>query len=271
MISFLGYRDDNGYVTLFPKNYYVGYGHRKAEIDTTLDTAKHMRLIINNEVPEHVHFQADETKDACEPRGMGITSRTIYATPERWIPGGGLCMFSNHRMVLSAQQAADTGVKRRINYYRFQHAFTDKDARDVKLDIEQGKFIKEFWWLTRQFYKYLTQHPTNVSRLLPRPPRIVEETNALLEGSVGDVVRDFIENETEPAVNYTRASDIVSIKEALASYIDAGNVPDINSKAFLEKMEAAGIKGASNGTRRVLVYKYPGERRMKAIKLKESV
>ena len=65
MEFFMGHRDTNGTMVAFPKTYFTGFKKRET-LDPTLDTGKHMNLIICNEVPQHAYFCAEDTKDLCE-------------------------------------------------------------------------------------------------------------------------------------------------------------------------------------------------------------
>jgi hypothetical protein len=253
----------------FPKGYFVGF-QKRTELDPTLDTARHMNLVIVNEVPQHTYFCIEDTKDLCEARGVGITSRTIYATPEKWKPRGGVLMTSNHCMVLNQVQANDTGVQRRLNILKMRHGFTAVDAKDVKELAEKGRLNRELFWLARAFARYLFKTDPAASRLLPRPPRVIAETQLVLDTAHGDPLREFIESETGPAPNYNKASDITSVKAALIQYAGANGVV-LNDAQLMERLAMHGVQSSSNGSRRVLIFTYPGSRRAKAIRLNSDL
>ena len=265
MEAFLGHRDFNGSFVTFPKNYYVGFKKRDV-LDTTLDTAKHMNLVMVNEVPQHAYFCIEDTKDLCEARGVGISSRTIYATPEKWKPRGGLILTSNHCMVLNEVQAKDTGVQRRLNILKLNHAFTTVDAKDIKEMAEKGLLNAEFFWLTRAFASYLFKLPPAGSRLIPRPPRVIAETNLVLEMASGDPSKEFIESETTAAKNYAKASLAKDVKAAMIKYAGENSVV-ITNEALMERLQMIGVHEQSNGSRRVFTYTYTGSQKPKAIKL----
>jgi hypothetical protein len=77
LMKFHGDRKLGGYAATFPHDYFVGKSS-KSDLKTVLDTAKAARLVINNEVPEHVKMNHDEIKPLCESRGTGITSRQSF-------------------------------------------------------------------------------------------------------------------------------------------------------------------------------------------------
>jgi hypothetical protein len=78
LLQFHGDRKLGGYAATFPQDYFVGK-NSKSDLKTTLDTAKAARLVINNEVTEHVRMNHDEIKALTESRGTGITSRLPFS------------------------------------------------------------------------------------------------------------------------------------------------------------------------------------------------
>ena len=269
MEGFLGHRDTGGLMVTFPKTYYVGF-QKRTELDPILDSARHMDLVMVNEIPQHSYFCIEDTKDLCEARGVGITCRTIYATPEKWKPRGGVLMTSNHCMVLNQVQANDTGVQRRLNILKMRHGFTAVDAKDVKELAEKGLLNAELFWLTRAFARYLFKTPAAGSRLLPRPPRVIAETQLVLEAATGDPVREFIESETAGAPNYNKASDIGKVKAAIITYAGENNVALTNAQ-LMDRLAIHGVQEASNGSKRVLTFTYPNTRRARAIRLNSEL
>lgn len=265
MEAFLGNRDTNGSLVTFPKTYFVGF-HKRETLDTTLDTAKHMNLVLVNEIPQHHYFCIEDTKDLCEARGIGITSRTIYSTPEKWKPRGGLLMTSNHPMILNQVQSNDTGVTRRLNILKLEHAFSPVDAKDIKELVEKGMMNAELFWLTRAFASYLFKAPLAGSRLLPRPPRVIAETEIILQAACGDPIREFIESETVAAANYSKASSAADVKAAMIAY-GGNNGNNFSLEQLMQRLEMIGVTEQSNGSKRVLTYNYSGHKRAKAIKL----
>ena len=262
-IRFFGDRACNGLSFMVPKDYFVGRSKR-ADLDTTLDSCKHMRYMGNNEVPQHGFFDTDSIKPMVEMRGTGIVSRTIYEKPERWLPMGGLHLTSNHPLILSEAQCADTGLERRLNYYSMLHRFPDDAVKDIKDEIETGKYNGEMLWIAREFYTYFNKCPPGFTRLHPRPPRIQRETEAVLNPDRLEELRAWIEEKCEPVAKYSLGTTASMIREAIKEDLS------YDDKKVKELLQEAGVKDTSNGQQRVLTYGFPGHnlRRAQAMKLK---
>lgn len=295
LMAFFGDRKTGGYVACFPHNYFVGKC-TKSDIKSVLDTAKGARLVINNEVPEHSFMNHDEMKPLTESRGTGITSRkvtipyllffyffkntkiitqstsppcrTIYALPETWQPMCGVLMMGNYRTMLSHKQTKDTGIKRRLNVKKLTGTYSADEEKDVKAEIESGIHNRELFWLLRVcFTRYLSKLPLSWTRIQPRPPKVVAETEELFNTALLDQVKDWIEEYTIPALSYPKASNIVAVKKALAKLTGYDYQPAKNDAEFSELLKSYGLEEARNGACRVMTYLYPDTLRRKGVKL----
>ena len=269
MLYFLGDRGEGGMSTVFESSYFIEKRGSSSGIDTSLDQAKGMRSVVCNEVPEHQFFNHDHAKALVEPRGTGILSRTIYQKPERWWPCAGLQLFSNHEIADVGKQLKDTGIKRRLNYFQLLHVFPEQGLRDIKAELETGKFNRELFHLARILFGYLQRCSANSRRIHPRPRRVQEETDALFSKSSARPLKDFIEDECEPVSKYNLATEAGTIKAKLA---EAGGLPYSPHRANSEldkAMDKDNITEARTGSKRVLLYTFPGETRPRACRLKE--
>ena len=261
MLYFLGDRGEGGMSTAFESSYFIGQEKRASGIDTTLDQAKGMRSLVCNEVPEHLFFNHDQAKALVEPRGTGILSRTIYQKPERWWPCAGLQLFSNHELAVVGKQLKDTGIKRRLNYLQLLHVFEEQGLRDIKAELETGKFNRELFHLARLLFGYLQRCSANSRRIHPRPRRVQEETDALFSKSLARPLKDLIEDECEPVSKYSMATDASKIKEKLAEVAGLSYSPHRANLELDKAMEKDDITEARTGSKRVLLYTFPGESR----------
>jgi hypothetical protein len=271
LLNFLGDRGEGGMSTIFDSSYFLGQEKHGSGIDTTLDQAKGMRSVICNEVPEHLYFNHDRVKALVEPRGSGILSRTIYSKPERWWPCLGLVIFSNHELTLVGAQTADTGNKRRLNYLRLLHIFEETGLRDVKAELMTGKFNEELFFVARLLLRYLKRCSPTSRRIHPRPPRVVAETDALFSKSTAKPLKDFMEDECEPVSKYSLGTPSSAIKVKLAEVAGLQYNAHRANPELDRAMAKDGIEEARCGSKRVLVYSFPGETRGRACRLKEDV
>jgi hypothetical protein len=265
----LGDRAEGGMSTLFEPSYLVGKQTTSSGIDTTLDQAKGMRSVVCNEIPEHTFFGHDRVKGLVEPRGVGLLSRTIYAKPERWWPCLGLLCLSNHELALVGAQVTDTGNRRRLNVLRLRHVFEEQGLRDIKTEIMSGKYNKELFFVTRLLLDYLKRCPVMSRRILPRPPRVEEETNECFTKSSARPLKDYMEDFCEPATSYAQGTPAADIKEKLAAVIGVEYLHRQQNADLEREMSKNGITEARNGSKRVLLYTFPGHTRMRPVKLKE--
>ncbi len=271
LLYFLGDRGEGGMSTIFDSSYFLGQEKRGAGIDTTLDQAKGMRSVICNEVPEHLYFNHDRVKALVEPRGSGILSRTIYAQPERWWPCLGLVIFSNHELTMVGTQRADTGNKRRINYLRLRHIFEESGLRDVKAELMTGKFNQELFFVCRLLLRYLKRCSPTSRRIHPRPPRVVSETDELFAQSSAKPLKDFMEDEFTPVSKFPLGTEATIIKARLAKVLGVPFAPRRANPELDLAMTKDGITTDRCGSKRIVLYKFPGELRAKACVLKPSV
>jgi len=270
MLHFLGDRGEGGMSSVFESTYFLSDRNPSGGIDTSLDQAKGMRSVICNEVPEHKFFNHDHVKALVEARGVGIISRTIYQKPERWWPCVGLQLFSNHELAVVGKQMKDTGIQRRLNCLRLQHVFPERGLRDIKEELATGKYNKELFFLARLLLKYLQRCPADSRRIHPRPPRVREETEALFNKSSARPMKDWVEDMCEPVAKYAMATDASKIKEKLAeaagiAYSAHRANPDLEAA-----MTRDDIVEARTGSKRVIVYQFPGETRARACRVRDE-
>ena len=270
-IAFLGDRADNGYACLFEPGYFVG-SSKKTVLDPMLDTARSMRVIVCNEVPEHTYWDFDRVKALVEPRGTGVVTRTIYAKPERWSPCAGLQVLSNHKLQISEKQALDTGTIRRLNVLELKHVFPEKAAKDVKEEVNSKKYNKELFWLARIFMSYLKRLPANATRITPIPPRVLEETEtALTLNTRLRPLKDFMEDRCAPVLRYADATPASEIKRELASLLGLPFVHHGRNEKLEAAMKEDGIEETCCGSKRVLMHQFPLKARKLACRLNPPV
>jgi hypothetical protein len=267
---FLGDVSDNGLSAVFTQDYFTSRSP-KSELDTVLDTARNMRSVMCNEVPEHLFFNHDRLKPLCEQRGAGMLSRTIYEKPERWLPMCGVQMLSNHEMRVSQKQCKDSGVKRRANVLKLNHVFAENVLKDVKDDIMAGLYNAELFWLSRLFLNYLRRCPVGYTRIHPRPPRVIRETDDLFTGVKLDMLKDFIEDCTHPVKKYKDASQASVLKQHMAKALGLEYNRHRVNPALDEQMEKSGISQTRFGSKKILLYHYPDCPRAMAVALNDDV
>ena len=106
----------------------------------------------------------------------------------------------------------DTGFGRRINYFKYLATdLASIDHDNVKGLIDRGALNGEMFWLSRKFFQYLKAHPRNTTRIFPRPPRIVKETEDLLQRKLPKLIGRFLLTWSEPALRYSEATRIGNI------------------------------------------------------------
>jgi hypothetical protein len=213
----LGDHDEQGYCATLNGNYFLPTPGRK-DLDTALDRCKHMRSITCNEIPIHNSLDWDFMKNISEMRGSGIVSRTIYKEPERWLPMGGVTLSGNHPLKLTNQQSTDTGIIRRLNVLKLRRAVAHRED-DIKETLETDKdaFRYEMFWLARKLYGYLTRLPKDVTRLLPRPPSLVQETEEVLSPSQWEVLEAWVDEKLTTSFTYSSANSEAEIMAAILS------------------------------------------------------
>jgi hypothetical protein len=184
------------------------------------------------------------------------------------MPFCGILAMGNYPTRLTAKQAKDTGVIRRLNVLRLTGVYNKDKERDVKAEIETGVFNHELFWLFRVIVtRYLQKLPLDCDRIHPRPPDVVAETDAVFNTDKQDQIKDWVEEFTVPAASYKAASSIVDLKTAIAKVIDYDYQPQKNDSEFTEMLKTAGVEPLRTGTERVLTYMYPDMQRRKAMKL----
>ena len=121
-------------------------------------------------------------------------------------------------LMLTEEQCVDTGFKRRLNYYRYKaENLARGDVDDIKKLIDSGRLRGEMFWLARKFYQYLRQHPINTTRLLPRPPVVVNETTDLLNRRLPKTIKAFLVRCSTDAECYGCASSAKDVHDLLQS------------------------------------------------------
>jgi len=261
-LSFFGNRAQGGYGTVIPATWFTTKHTPQPDApSTTLNQMRGMRYLCNNEIPLHTFFNMDAMKPLCEQEGAFILSRGLYQEPEPWRCMGGVGCTGNPEMVLTETQCEDTGTERRINHSRMRASFNKKALKDVKGPINAGEYNGELFWIVRRFYKYIEKMP-NSTRLHPRPPRIIAETNELLSQSVVQKIKTFVESETD-AVPFAQATHHLELRDFLKNKFDLGD----NWKA---KLNSAGVTDKRTDSVRVYQYMYSSENgRLRGIKLRE--
>jgi len=268
---FLGNRGDSGLSMLLPPDYFCGTRRgQTGGTDPELDNCRHMRLVLNNEVPRHTFFQHDKIKGIVEYRGTGLTSRTIYKTPEVWQPCCGVQCLSNHPCILNQAQANDTGVKRRFGILHMLHEFGEESLKDVKAEIQWGDLNRELFYVTRILHKYILQLPPGLTKVDPRPPRLEKETQEAFERGTDDQLKAWIESHTEPSHSCARGTPATVILPKLAEELDMVYLPHCDNKELMDRLALSGVHSRRSGKVRVLTYQYPDNRNDTAIRLVEE-
>ena len=147
------------------------------------------------------------------------------------------------------------------------HSIAEAD-KDIKDEINAWEYNHELFWLARKIYAYLKRGPVNATRIHPRPPRVQAETDMLISTVAEGRLRDYIESQTTPAKSYNDGTSMVTLKTAFAQVAGITYDSGVPCPAMLALLTGNGVEVGLNGTRRVLCYKYPGETRLKTIKLK---
>ena len=262
-LNFFGNRAVGGFAVALPGSWFTSRHQIQPDAPSvTLNSCRYMRYMSNNEIPAHTWFNFDAVKPLCEQRGTWVVSRGLYQDCEPWRPMGGLHCTSNHPLVLTEEQAADSGNRRRLNYLRMPKVFLPGEEREVKDEINTGKFNGEIFWSCRLFYTHLKALGPS-GRLEPRPPRVVAETDALFNRDLVTMVKDFLEAQTDPAPSYGQATPAAQCREYLQKRLSLG----AEVKTVLQ---TAGVHERSNGTMRVLTYLYPSHGRPSGILLRLS-
>ena len=183
----------------------------------------------------------------------------------------GVLMMGNYETTLTPKQSKDTGIKRRFNVMKLRGVYTKDEEKDVKAEITRGAYNPELFWLFRVFFsRYLSKLPVSWTRIHPRPPRLVAETNALFDTTLRDEVKDWIEEHTS-AIILAKASSAVDVKQALARVFKLDYQHGRNDRDFSELLKTFGLENANSGLHRVLSYTYPDMTRRKGVKLNSEL
>ena len=86
-----------------------------------------------------------------------------------------------------------------------------ENDKDVKAIIESGVLNGGMFWLSRKFYQYLREHPTTTTRIFPRPPRVVKETDDLLQRTLPKSIMKFLLRWSNPAPRYVDSTPMGQI------------------------------------------------------------
>ena len=262
--NFFGNRSQGGYSTVMPATWFTSKHVVNPDApSTTLDQLRCMRYAGNNEIPIHTWFNADAVKPLCEQQGTWLISRGLYKDPEPWRPMAGLGLTGNHPLILSDEQCADGGNRRRLNYLKMLARFPESKQKDVKTMINAGTLNTEILWLVRRIFPYLMSNEG--SRLLPRPPRVIKETTQLLNQSTQKKIIAFLIEHTKPAATYSQASGIKEVKDVFTKAFK------LTASEWTVHAHAIGLQQkVSGGAGRVWVYQYPDEVAMRAVHLEQS-
>ncbi len=177
-------------------------------------------------------------------------------------------MMGNYPTKLSYKQTKDTGIMRRLNVKKLTGMYTKDIEKDVKAEIGRGVYNQELFWLFRVFYtRYVSKLPVNSTRVHPRPPALIAETDELFNTAALEQVKDWLEEYTVPAASYGKASNIMAVKHAVAKVIGYDYQPQKNDIEFSERLRGYGLDEGRNGTVRIMTYLYPDTQRRKGVKL----
>ena len=232
-----------------------------------LESFRSARYLANNEIPLHKWFNADAAKPMCEQEGTRMISRGLYKDPETWRAMGGVYLTSNYPIVLSEDQCEDTGTRRRLNVGELTHVFTKNDSKEMKELINTKALNAEVFWLSCVFREYLEQMPPKSdfgARLLPIPPRIHRETDAVLSRKAMQHLREYVETNTAPST-FANATAIAELRKVLETVL---KLPDGAYKTIFEQ---AGVRPRASGRFRVYAYQYADCGRMQPIKLNDGI
>ena len=171
----------------------------------------------------------------------------------------GLQLTSNHPLRLTQEQSDDTGIGRRLNVLRLRHTFDESEV-DVKDLIGNGTFNHELMWLCAYLYSnYLCRLPASGTRIVPRPPHVMQDTGLAENYSVVLTVQGWIEENTVPGDSIGVGTSSASVKSVIANALEleAGQVDSI--------LAAAGLKQKRNGAKRCFMYMYPLRNQLKSV------
>ena len=181
-------------------------------------------------------------------------------------------MMGNYPTMLSYKQTKDTGIKRRLNVKKLTGEYSKDIEKDVKAEIGRGVYNQELFWLFRIFFtRYLNKLPVNWSKVEPRPPTMIAETDELYNTAALEQVKDWVEEYTVPAASYGKASNISAVKYSVAKVIGYDYQPQRNDAEFSERLKLYGLEEGRNGTVRIMTYRYPDTQRRKGVKLLTEV
>ena len=171
----------------------------------------------------------------------------------------GLQLTSNYPIVLTDEQSVDTGFIRRINFSKMPRVFLPSEQKNVKGPINAGKMNPELLWIVRRFYPYIKAQKT--SRILPRPPRIIRQTEELLSHRVSTLISKFLEVHSEPAT-YVEADSVTEFTDRMMAKFSLSKTEwiSLQVKVGLQQRE-------SGGSGRVFVFHFPGASKFQGIKL----
>ena len=109
--------------------------------------------------------------------------------------------------------------------------------------------------LAYEHIRYLKGH----KRIYPLPPRFREDTRGTLEGSLHNMIRDWIEANTVPC-HYKDASSETDVKSRILKALG------IDARVFAATFPNAGLTPRRQGKRH-FTYIYPSAARPQAVKL----
>ena len=177
-------------------------------------------------------------------------------------------VYSNHDLAMSEKQAADSGNKRRLNYKQLHHISPANVEKDIKAEIEDGKFNQELFRLAAVFHGYLLRCPEGSRRIHPRPASLESDTNGLMEGATDmNPEKDWIEDNTHPVTTHQAASITSAVKAAMAAALGLTYVERGSNVELAAAIGRAELQEQKTCTKYVFLYKYPGSNRVRAVRL----
>lgn len=124
----------------------------------------------------------------------------------------------NPPLPLTEEQCKDTGTRRRINYVRMPREFTLAEDKLLKGAVNAGKCNPELMFLCTHLAPYVA---TCGKRIEPRPPRVLTETQQLLDMTLTTDVKQYVESNFKTVNDAWHATAQPKVRDIIAKQFPA--------------------------------------------------
>ena len=240
--------DQDGYAVCLNGSYATGRTDGSGDAATPQVAAcQKKRLVLFSEVPDR-GLRGHMLKMLCEHCGVPATSRQLCQQLESWISLASPWLTSNFT---PSNHFLDEGLQRRLDIFEMStthsalpEGFQGLADDALKPRVCRGFFNQQLLWLVKGLAGSVQTACSPGTRLLPRPPCMVERDSAMqLLKHDGRTLQRFVEEECDHDVHRSVASGLWEFRMAAAKYLGGGTTPD----QVMKMCATAGLKEESRG------------------------